>query len=327
MSKDASPNFHIAHIPITGDTILSPMDGYSDLPFRGMCRRLGSAVSYTEFVNAKDILIGHPKLDLRLRYEEWERPVVFQLYGEDPNQILKAAQIVRERDPDIIDINMGCPAKKIANRGAGAGLLLTPHKIAEIFQKLTKHLDIPITGKIRLGWDEDTKNYMEVAKIVEDNGGQLLAVHGRTKEQRYRGQADWDAIAEIKQSLTIPVIGNGDIRRVEDIQRMKDHTGVDGVMIGRAAIDNPWIFAGQNRADVTEDQLRETMLTHLDDMLDFYGPERGVILFRKYANRYISPYRLSRELRTQLLTSETQEDFLAVLDEVMKQPVMKKEIV
>lgn len=321
-NKNDNLSFQIAHIPVYGDTILSPMDGYSDLPFRGMCRRLGSAVSYTEFVNAKDVIIDHPKLNLRLRYEEWERPVVFQLYGDDPDQILKAAQIVRERDPDIIDINMGCPAKKISNRGAGAGLLLTPHKIAEIFQKLTHHLDIPITGKIRLGWDEDSKNYIEVAKIVEDNGGQLLAVHGRTKEQRYRGQADWDAIAEIKQSLTIPVIGNGDIRRVEDVQRMKDHTGVDGVMIGRAAIDNPWIFAGQNREDITEDQLRETMLTHLDDMLEFYGPERGVILFRKYANRYISPYRLSRELRTQLLTSETQEDFLAVLDEVMKQPVM-----
>lgn len=310
--------FHVAHIPVYGDTILSPMDGYSDRPFRGLVRRIGSSMSYTEFVNAKDVIIGHPKLEKRLHFEEWERPVVFQLYGEESDQILKAAQIVRERNPDIIDVNMGCPAKKISNRGAGAGLLRTPDKIAEIFQKLTKYLDVPITGKIRLGWDDESRNYLEVAKIVEDNGGQLLAVHGRTKEQRYRGEADWDAIAEIKQDLSIPVIGNGDVRRVEDIQRMKDHTGVDGVMIARAAIDNPWIFAGQNREEVTDEQVRETMVSHLTRNVDFYGPELGVVIFRKFANKYITPYRLDRDLRTQLLTSKSQEDFMVVLDQIIQ---------
>lgn len=310
--------FHVAHIPVYGDTILSPMDGYSDRPFRGLVRRIGSSMSYTEFVNAKDVIIGHPRVDKRLNFEEWERPVVFQLYGEDPDQILKAAQIASERNPDIIDVNMGCPAKKISNRGAGAGLLRTPEKIAEIFQKLTKHLDVPITGKIRLGWDDESRNYLEVGKIVEDNGGQLLAVHGRTKEQRYRGEADWDAIAEIKQALSIPVIGNGDVRRVEDIQRMKDHTGVDGVMIARAAIDNPWIFMGQNREEVTDEQVRETMVSHLTRNVDFYGPELGVVIFRKFANKYITPYRLDRDLRTQLLTSKSQEDFMAVLDQIIQ---------
>jgi tRNA-dihydrouridine synthase B len=308
------PNFYVGSIPIYGQTILSPMDGFSDQPFRSLARRLGSAMSYTEFVNAMDVVNGHAYLEERLQYLEEERPITFQIFDDDPDRLLQAALILRERNPDIIDINMGCSAKTVAGRGAGAGLLRDPEKIAEIFKNLTRELDIPVTGKIRLGWDDESKNYLEVAHVVEDNGGSLIAVHGRTKQQAYRGDANWDAIAEIKAEVSIPVIGNGDVRKAADIQRMIDATGCDAVMIGRGAIGNPWIFSGMDREDVSLEQVRDTMLAHLDSMLEFYGAERGLILFRKHASRYISAYGLTNEQREKFLTCETPDQFIALAE-------------
>ena len=315
------PAFWVGDILVWGRAILSPMDGFSDLPFRAMAHRLGSAMSYTEFVNAIDVVNGAPHLDERLTFLEEERPLVFQVFDDDPGRLVEAVHILMPRQPDIIDINMGCSARTVASRGAGAGLLRTPDKIAAIFRRLSDEVDVPVTGKIRLGWDEDNLNYLDVARIVEDNGGQLLAVHGRTKEQAYRGQANWAAIAEIKAALKIPVIGNGDVKRVADIQRMINATGCDGVMIARGAIGNPWIFAGLDRDEVSDAQVRDTMLAHLDSMLDFYGEERGLILFRKHAARYITPYRLSKPQRELLLTAATPQDFLNLLDRiVLEQP-------
>jgi nifR3 family TIM-barrel protein len=319
------PSFWVGDLPVWGDAILSPMDGFSDLPFRAMARRLGSAMSYTEFVNAIDVVNAIPGVEPRLRFEDYERPVVFQIFDDDPARLLEAALILRQRDPDIIDVNMGCSAKTVSGRGAGAGLLRTPEKIAAIFRTLTDALDIPVTGKIRLGWDEDQLNYLDVARIVQDNGGKLLAVHGRTKKQAYRGEANWDAIAEIKAALQIPVIGNGDVNTVAAIARMRTHTGCDGVMIARGAIGNPWIFSRLDRHQVPPETVRGTMLAHLDDMLRFYGPERGLILFRKHASRYISPYWLSTEQRQELLTAERPEDFTALLEHILaEQPLAKQ---
>ena len=295
------------------------MDGFSDQPFRSLARRLGSAMSYTEFVNSIDVLNGDPRLERRLQFLEEERPLVFQIFDDDPDRLLDAALILRERDPDIIDVNMGCSAKTVAGRGAGAGLLRNPGKIASIFRKLSDALDIPVTGKIRLGWDEESLNYLDVARIIEDNGGQMLAVHGRTKKQAYRGQANWAAIAEIKATLSIPVIGNGDVRVVADIVRMQEVTGCDAVMIARGAIGNPWIFAGKDRAQVSEEEVCSTMLSHLEGMLAFYGQELGLVLFRKHAARYISPYRLNRLQREQLLTCENLEDFVKLLYQIVQQ--------
>ncbi len=313
------PDFWVGDIPVWGKTILSPMDGFSDQPFRSLARRLGSAMSYTEFVNAIDVLNGDPRLERRLQFLEEERPVVLQIFDDDPDRLLDAALILRERDPDIIDVNMGCSARTVAGRGAGAGLLREPEKIASIFRKLSDALDIPVTGKIRLGWDEESLNYLDVARIIEDSGGQMLAVHGRTKKQAYRGQANWAAIAEIKAALSIPVIGNGDVRVVADIVRMQQVTGCDAVMIARGAIGNPWIFAGKDRSQVSEAEVRSSMLSHLKDMLTFYGQELGLVLFRKHAARYISPYRLNRLQREQLLTCENQEDFVNLLYQIVQQ--------
>jgi tRNA-dihydrouridine synthase B len=315
------PSFMVRDIPIYGDLILAPMDGYSDMPFRSLARSLGSAMSYTEFINAIDIVYTHPHLEQKLAYLPSERPVVYQVFDDEPERLVNAAIKLRQRNPDIIDINMGCSAKCVSNRGAGAGLLRTPEKIAYIFRRLSQELDIPVTGKIRLGWDANSLNYLDIAHIIEDNGGQMIAVHGRTKEQAYSGQANWDAIAKVKQNVSIPVIANGDVKTVADIQRIKQITGCDGVMIARAAIGNPWIFSRIDRDQVSIELLKGTMLQHLELMLVFYGPERGQILFRKYASRYLMPYQLSGELRQNLMTSERKEQFLELLDQVIQSAI------
>jgi tRNA-dihydrouridine synthase B len=307
--------------------ILSPMDGYSDLPFRSLCRELGSAMSYTEFINALDILQGHPYIHEKLAYLPSERPVVYQLFDNDADRLLEAALRLmppspasypgaQTGQPDVIDINLGCSAKNVSGRGAGAGLLKTPAKIAEIFRKLTHALPVPITAKIRLGWDDDSRNYLEVAKILEENGAAAIAVHGRTKQQRYGGEADWDAIAEVRQAVRIPVYANGDVRTVADIERLQAHTGCPAVLIGRGAIGNPWIFAHLDRENVPPEQVRATIHAHLDRMLTFHG-ERGLIIFRKHSERYLRPYTLSPELPHRIFTTQSIDEFRQLVDEVI----------
>lgn len=315
MNERQTPAFFVRDIPIYGDALLAPMDGYSDWPFRSICRALGSAMSYTEFVRAEKILSRSKEPAKRLYYEEAERPVTFQIYGDDPDLILKAALKVQALNPDIIDINMGCPAQSIADRGAGVGMMLTPLKIARTFRKLTAGLKVPITGKFRLGW-ERSKNYKLVARIVEENGGSLIAIHGRTKEQRYSGEADWDAIAEVKSLVKIPVIGSGDVKTIADIQRMKQYTGCDAVMIGRAAIANPWIFAGLDREQVSPELLQTTVREHLAKSIKFYGEEDGQRLFRKYAVQYLLLRTLDRESRKEILKQRPAGEFLEILNQI-----------
>jgi tRNA-dihydrouridine synthase B len=305
-----TPVFKVRQIPIYGDLILSPMDGYSDYPFRSLARELGSAMGYTEFINAIDVLYRHDFVEKKLYFTESERPIVFQIYDDDPERIVKAALMVRRYNPDIIDVNMGCSARSVSNRGAGAGLLCTPEKIGVIFSKLSKALDIPVTGKIRLGWDDLSLNYLLVARIIEENGGQLVAVHARTKAQSYGGTANWDAIAEIKQKLSIPVIGNGDVRSVADIEMIKQHTHCDGVMIGRASIGNPWIFSRLDRESVPVETVKMTIQNHLARCLEFYGAERGLVIFRKFAKRYLNPYHLSKDQNLDLMTEVNPDRFI-----------------
>ena len=304
------PAFLLGATPVYGDTVLAPMDGYSDLPFRSVCRELGSAISYTEFIHAPDVLHRPERIRARWQYLPWEQPVVFQIYGSTPQTMLEAALRLQEHGPAAIDINMGCPDGRIVRRGAGAGMLRTPIKVARTIRLLSRHLEVPVTAKIRLGLDDNCRNYRLIARIVEENGGALLAVHGRTRAQGYRGQADWDAIAEVVQLVRIPVLGNGDVRTVADIERMKQHTGAAGVMIGRAAIRNPWIFAHRERAEVPPEEVWEVLQRHLARSLSFYGEERGVVLFRKFAAQYLAPWLKDRARRRALLTAPTAEDFL-----------------
>ncbi len=290
------------------------MDGYSDLPFRSLCRELGSAMSYTEFINAIDVIYGHPRLEEKLAFLPQERPVVYQLFDSEPDRLLEAALRLQERRPDIIDINLGCSARCVSGRGAGAGLLRQPETVAQIFARLSRALRLPVTAKMRLGWDDESRNYRLIARVVEENGGALIAVHGRTRSQRYAGHADWDAIAEIKQSVSIPVIANGDVRCVADIERIQRHTACDGVMIGRAARGNPWIFARLDRQQVPPEMVRSTLLNHLHRMLDFYGQPHGLLRFRKHADHYLSPLDIPPELRQRLLTAQDSVEFIETLE-------------
>ena len=315
MNETNSPNFYIRDVPIYGDAVLAPMDGYSDWPFRSLCRELGSAMSYTEFVKVEKILSRSKEPAKRLYFTDVERPITFQIYGDDPDLILKAALQIQELNPDIIDINMGCPAKSIADRGAGVGMMPSPLNIARTFKKLSSALRVPVTGKIRLGWDKN-KNYKLIARIVEENGGSLIAIHGRTKEQRYAGNADWDAIAEVKSVVKIPVIGSGDVRKVDDIERMKKYTNCDAVMIGRGALANPWIFSRLDREQVPAEQVQQTVRKHLAKSVEFYGDEDGSRLFRKYAVQYLLMQTLTRETRKQILKPMPSGEFLEMLNQV-----------
>jgi tRNA-dihydrouridine synthase B len=308
-------NFSIRDIPVYGDLILSPMDGYSDLPFRAVCRELGSAVSYTEFINALDILQGHPFIHQKLAFLPSEQPVIFQIFDNEPRRLLEVALRLREYGPAAIDINLGCSSKNVSGRGAGAGLLRTPLKIARIFRLLSRALDIPVTAKIRLGWDEDSRNYLLVARIIQENGGALIAVHGRTRQQGYKGLADWDAIAEIRQAVSVPVIANGDVRTVADVERIKAHTNCPAVMIGRGAVGNPWIFSRLDREQVPFAEVRKVLRRHLELSQYFYGPERGLVVFRKHARRYLAPFALPRETHDQLMTTTDTAEFLDLVDE------------
>jgi tRNA-dihydrouridine synthase B len=290
------------------------MDGFSDWPFRSLCSVLGSAMSYTEFVRAEFIVRAFEHMHPRFTFEEKERPVVFQIYSDDVDELLNAAVKIQELNPDIIDINLGCPAKTVANGGAGVGLMRAPLKVARIFRKLSAILEVPVTGKIRLGWN-DCRNYKLIARIIEENGGAAIAVHGRTKEQGYRGQADWDAIAEVKALVKIPVIGNGDIKTPADIDRMKKHTGCEAVMIGRAAVGNPWIFSRLERSQVTPEMVHQMVHQHLERSLAFYGPHKGLILFRKHAMQYLKLQHLPRAVRTQIILQENADGFLSLLDQ------------
>ncbi len=312
------PMFYVRDVPVYGDLILSPMDGFSDLPYRLICREYGSAMSYTEFTACEAILRGAKPALRQLDYDPREKPqLTFQIFDSDEDRIVACAQKIEQLGPGIIDLNLGCSVSNVSGRGAGAGLLRDPQKIARIFNRLSKAVRVPVTAKIRLGWDARSRNYLEVARILEDNGASLIAVHGRTKEQAYKGFADWDAIAEVKQAVKIPVIGNGDVKTVADIARIKAHTGCDGVMIGRAAIGNPWIFQRKDRHEVTVEEVIALLKRHLRAMIGYYG-DHGLILFRKHAVKYMQGMPHVAALRAQLVTCDSVGAFHERVDEFQR---------
>jgi len=311
----AQPRFYIGKVPVYGDLILAPMSGFSDLPFRSLCRRFGSALSYTEFVSAKEILrAASSHWRQALTFLPWERPVVIQIFDGDEGRLVEAGHRVAELfQPDVIDVNMGCSVPKIASRGAGAALLKEPAKIARIFERLTRALSLPVTGKIRLGWDQKTRNYLEILHALQDNGAAMVAVHARTREQGYGGEADWDAIAEIVQAAKIPIIGNGDVQSVQDAEKMTQATGCSAVMIGRGAIGNPWLFQRRERSAVPLSEKIHTVRYHFQLMEDYYGQPQATILMRKHLGKYFNEHHGIREFRPLLVTIESKEDLNELL--------------
>ncbi len=306
-----TPQFWVRDVPVYGDTILAPMAGYSDVPYRALCRAYGAAMHYTEFVPV-EALLGrqvHERFRMRLDKQPGESPMVFQIFGNDAQLLLKAAQRIEAWGPDIIDINMGCSTRKVSGRGAGVGMMPQPALVAETFRLLATHLSVPVTGKIRLGWDATQQNYLQIAHIMEENGAALIAMHARTKVQKYDGRADWDAIARLKQSVSVPVIGNGDVQTPQDIDALKAHTGCDAVMIGRGAIGNPWVFGRRCREEISLADVVTAVRFHAREMVNYYGEAPGLIQFRKHLKQYVAHTPSLQPLLPALLATTRLADF------------------
>ena len=301
------PTFCVRDVPVYGDVVLAPMAGYSDVPYRALCRAYGSAMHYTEFVPV-EALLGKRRQNRfwqRLDKQAGERPFVCQIFGNNAQKILQAAQNIEALEPDIIDINMGCATRKVSGRGAGVGMMPQPELVAETFRLLSQHLSVPVTGKIRLGWDADEQNFLEIAQILEENGAALIAMHARTKTQKYGGRADWDAIGELCQTVSVPVIGNGDVQTAADIEAMLAHTGCQAVMIGRAAIGNPWIFGRIERSDLVLTDILRALRLHSQEMMAYYGERHGLIQFRKHLKRYLVDVPQAQAVLPEMLQAET----------------------
>jgi tRNA-dihydrouridine synthase B len=299
---EREPNFWVGKVPVYGDVILAPMAGFSDVPHRAICRAMGSSMNYTEFVAVEELLAESRHAWSLLDRAPGDQPMTFQIFGNDPEKLLAAAQRIEARQPDLIDVNMGCSTRKVSGRGAGVAMMRDPELVARTFSLLRRHLSVPVTGKIRLGWQEQ-QNYLEIGRVLEDNGAALIAIHPRTKEQKYGGCADWDAIAALKQAVSVPVVGSGDVQKPADVARMKQVTGCDAVMIGRAAIGNPWLFAGCSREDIPFQEIARLIRQHLAQMLRYYGEPDGLVRFRKHLKRYLADMPAVAPLLKQMVVS------------------------
>lgn len=306
---EPTPVFCIDSVPIMGDLILAPMDGITDAPYRALIRRMGSAMSTSEFVSTLNLKYRQKAMFLKLRFEPFERPFSVQLLDNDPLRMTEAAWLIYDKfHPDLFDINLGCPDSKVVSRGAGAALLNTPAVIKDMVRLLVTSVPVPVTAKIRLGWAHESQNYLEIAHIIQEEGAAAIAIHGRTRKQGYTGAANWAPIAEVKAKLKIPVIGNGDVRSLADIERMKAETGCDAVMIGRAAITNPWLFTHRDRLEVTPSEVHAFMQNQLAGMLVENGPF-GLRRFRKFAKAYLIPYALEAEVMHSLMICNDPSEF------------------
>ena len=315
---DGEVQFKIGNIPIQPGLVVAPMDGITDSVFRRMLRRQGASLCYTEFINARDVL--HDSIFFTRKtalVREEEHPIGFQIYDNEPLNIVRAAEKLLPLKPDFFDINIGCSVARVANRGAGAGLMLDPEKIAEIFDRMTDAFSIPITAKIRLGWDKDSQNYIEIAQLIQEHGGAMLAVHARTKSQGFGGQVNWSAIREIKDSVQIPVLGNGDVTCVSDIHKIKEMTNCDAVMIGRAALSNPWLFSLRNRDEIANEEVFDFAKEQLNLMLDDYPQEAALKLFRKYINSYLEPFHLNRKEKITLFSHTDPRSLLDAVQSIL----------
>lgn len=315
VQTDFSPIFKIGDIPIFGQLILAPMDGLSDATFRWITRKLGSAYSVSEFVNTLDYANQKSYEKKRLLFRELERPFAVQLLDNDAVRMAEcAARIEAEFQPDMIDINMGCSAKSVCGRGAGVGVMRNPTLVRDIFRLVTQVVSVPVTAKMRLGWDETSHNYLELSELAVENGAKLVALHGRTQRNSFNKPARWAQIGELKRRLNVPVIGNGDVKNAADARRMLQETGCDAVMIGRAAKANPWIFSGRDRNEISVQEVYQLARFQLEDMLRL-RPEDGVMPFRKFLKAYLDPYDLPREQMKTLLTTNDPLSLISLMDE------------
>lgn len=306
----------IGNVILDNKVFLSPMAGVTDLPFRLICKEQDCGMLYTEMINAKALCYDDQNTKKMLKIEAEEHPVAVQIFGSDPAFMAGAAEILNEYPNEILDINMGCPAPKVIKNGDGSALMKNPKLAEEVLKAVVNKSKKPVTLKIRKGWDDNSVNAVEIAKIAEASGISALAIHGRTREQYYSGKADWDIIAKIKESIDIPVIGNGDVFEVEDAINMINKTNCDAIMIGRGAQGNPWIFkrinhymqTGEILPGPTGDEKINTALRHLKLAVEEHGEYIAVREMRKHIAWYLKGLRGSARLRDEINKIESYEE-------------------
>lgn len=316
-------NIELGEFPL----LLAPMEDVSDPPFRALCKEQGADVVYTEFISSEGLIRDAAKSVIKLDIYEKERPVGIQIFGANLDSMLKTVEIVERSKPDIIDINFGCPVKKVVSKGAGAGILKDIPLMVKLTKAMVEHTNLPITVKTRLGWDHDSIHIIEVAERLQDVGAKAISIHGRTRSQMYKGEANWKPIAEVKnnQRMHIPVFGNGDVDSPEKAMLMRDEFGLDGCMIGRASIGNPWFFANVKHFFKTGNYLAEPTIServkmakrHLEMAIAWKGETLGILETRRHYTNYFRGLRNIKSYRLKMVTADNLEVLYQVFDEVL----------
>ncbi len=317
-------NIQLPEFPL----LLAPMEDVSDPPFRALCKEQGADVVYTEFISSEGLIRDAAKSVMKLDIYEKERPVGIQIFGAVLESMLRTVEIVEASGPDIIDINFGCPVKKVVCKGAGAGILKDVDLMVSLTEAMVKHTNLPVTVKTRLGWDHDSIRILEVAERLQDVGCQAISIHGRTRAQMYKGDADWKPIAEVKNNprMHIPIFGNGDVDTPEKAMEMRNKYGLDGAMIGRASIGYPWFFkevkhyfkTGEHLAPPTIEERVEAARRHLQMAIDWKGEKLGVFETRRHYTNYFKGIPNFKEYRMKMVTSDDASSVFEAFDEVLE---------
>ena len=315
-------NIDLGEFPL----LLAPMEDVSDPPFRALCKQYGAAVLYTEFISSEGLIRDAEKSTMKLDIYDFERPIGIQIFGYDINSMRLATEICEKEKPEFIDINYGCPVKKVTNKGAGAGILQDIPKMVAMTKEIVNSTYLPVTVKTRLGWDENTKYIVEVAERLQDVGVKALSIHGRTRKQMYKGEADWTLIGEVKNNpkMHIPIFGNGDINNPEKVKNVKNRYGVDGVMIGRAAIGNPWFFNEikhylKTGAFLSPPNIADRVSVckqHLKHSIEWKGEILGIAEMKRHYTNYFKGIPHFKDYRIKLVTSNSVEEIQDTLEEV-----------